>query len=1699
MKIFTKSITIIIISVITLISASSLKNKFYFLIDGPGLGKLTYTDAELYKPIFTFKESNGAKKGHSSVAMHNGYLVIPGGRDSGLSGGGFAAFDVSNPKDPKLVISKFDTTTNLMREAHTIGFSDSYPGSYAVMQTVSGVIFWDWTDIANPKILNALTLPGVQASDYTNGAWWLSWQAPYLYVGGGANGIYIVDSKDPKNPKLLAQIPKSKTGGFNVGPVFTVGNLLISSMPENGDISILDISNPVDPKLISKFTAEKNYSTMVNGNKIYCAGTDGRLYGYDFSDPKAIKFINKSEIIGGKGGYLNFQDGHIFMGASSNMAKIDVRNNAEYKLIFRGGSNITNRDEDFAVPLGNLVFVGNDHENGSVLIPHQKDPDLNGPDVTMAIPSNNSINQALTSRIGVTMSDNIDLRSVNNKTFIVRPIGGTPIAGKYGLQTGILNFCPDNPLSPNTVYEVLIPKNGIEDISGNKTKVDFYSKFSTGSSINIAPIIEIISSGPQEVNKVVNFEARRINTTGGGTTTYTWNFGDGTPLMVTANNKVSHTYTKPNQYTVSLEAKDNISVGNDTSIQTIYLPISLVKPTNSSTVIYDEANNRVWNTNPDSNTITISDAITHTKIKELNTGKRPRCIAKAPDSKIWVTNQDDSTISIFSNDGTLAKTVKLPHASQPFGLTFSPNNLNAYVTLQATGRLLKLNADGLIQGSIPVGPTPRGIAITNDSKRIFITRFISPENQGEVVEIDGTLFSFKRKIILQKDIDADTETSGRGIPNYLNSITINPNGNEAWVVGKKDNTFRGKFVDGQALTFESTVRSIACRINLNTNTELINDRIDLDNRDSPTAVIFSKLGNYALITTQGNDLVEIRDAYVGRSVATIENSGSAPNGVVLSPDGNKLFVNNFISRSVTVFDISKVIQSINNNAVKLAEIKTVAAELLPAEVLRGKKIFYSSEDRMSEGNYISCATCHVDGGGDGRVWDFTDRGEGLRNTTSLIGRSGMGHGRVHWSGNFDEIQDFENDIRNSFKGTGFMTDADFKATSNTLGKPKKGLSPDLDALAAYISSLTNHEKSPFKKEDGTLTSSAIAGKNIFEKQQCAACHSGNNFTDSDKGNLHDVGTISIKSGGRLGKPLLGIDVPTLRGVWSTAPYLHDGSAATLEEVFTSRNKEDKHGITSTLTRTELGQLVAYLKQIDDVTPASSAESISLKLTSPINATVFDIGSNVTFNINTNIKNISEVVYYANGNEVARSKVAPYNAQWKGLAGMNYEINAKVFHGKMASVSQEVSISYKAETTNFFSSVTPSNSSPYKIVKEITPNMQFRIDRTFTVEEVIEPFRNAEIILNANADKAITLENFVKVQISKQGIVYIGYDPRATSIPNWLKSWTKTNLIFKTSDVDFIVYEKNVTAGELTLGGNLAAGAVGANSNYVIIGKPSNFDGKLTSPANNSEFDLNSNINFSTSISQIGSGALTVEYFANHYKIGASTTAPNYSFDWKSSLIGNFEVYAVITDSNGNKTTANINNVKINGVINQKPTVVINNPLNNTIYQTGQTFSAQVSANDMDGTVNKVEYFLNDIYIGNSLISPFNYTFSIANTGNYVLTAIATDNNGNKSDVSFGVDLIINTPLNITDFSSDENFKIYPNPAIKDFIIFNNNGIDAKQILIYNIHGENLNFNYEQISDKEILIDVSNFSSGLYLVNTNNKEAITRKKLIIVKQ
>ncbi len=127
--------------------------------------------------------------------------------------------------------------------------------------------------------------------------------------------------------------------------------------------------------------------------------------------------------------------------------------------------------------------------------------------------------------------------------------------------------------------------------------------------------------------------------------------------------------------------------------------------------------------------------------------------------------------------------------------------------------------------------------------------------------------------------------------------------------------------------------------------------------------------------------------------------------------------------------------------------------------------------------------------------------------------------------------------------------------------------PETDALAIdrYLESL-EPIPSPYLV-DGGLGTGAQRGERIFQEVRCARCHNGPNFTN---GKMYDVGT------GLGPERSMKFDTPTLIEVWRTAAYLHDGRAATIRDVLTVFNHDDRHGRTSKLSESQITDLVEYV-------------------------------------------------------------------------------------------------------------------------------------------------------------------------------------------------------------------------------------------------------------------------------------------------------------------------------------------------------------------------------------------------------------------------------------------------------------------------------------------------------------------------------------------
>ena len=445
------------------------------------------------------------------------------------------------------------------------------------------------------------------------------------------------------------------------------------------------------------------------------------------------------------------------------------------------------------------------------------------------------------------------------------------------------------------------------------------------------------------------------------------------------------------------------------------------------------AGNRVWVVNQDNDTVSVFNAATNAKIAEIAVGSSPRSVAVAPNGRIWVVNKQGASISIIDPRSLgVVQTLALPRASQPYGIVFAPTGSAAFVASRRTGTVLKLDP---VSGAT-LGTRKRRCESTSavgQRRRtiVYVSRFVTPPLPGEGTAVvqtgaGGAKCVALRRVRSQRCARSCSRTAtcrtsrsqGRGIPNYLGAAVISPDGTQAWVPSKQDNIARGTLRDGLNIDFQNTVRAISSRIDMAGAIEDLAARIDHDNAGLASAVAFDPNGVYMFVALETSREVAVVDAH-GKWEMFRFDVGRAPQGLTVSPDGSKLFVNNFMDRSVSVFDLRPLLQNGAVNVPLLANVNAVTTEKLTATVLIGKQFFYDARDtRLARDRYMSCASCHNDGGQDGRVWDLTGIGEGLRNTISLDGRAGTSHGFLHWSANFDEVQDFEGQIRTFAGGTG---------------------------------------------------------------------------------------------------------------------------------------------------------------------------------------------------------------------------------------------------------------------------------------------------------------------------------------------------------------------------------------------------------------------------------------------------------------------------------------------------------------------------------------------------------------------------------------------------------------------------------------------------------------------------------------------------------
>lgn len=1112
---------------------------------------------------------------------------------------GIQVWDISNLTNPRLVEQTAGPGTN---HHHFL------IGDYYLNASGSGSLarVWDMADMSDIREVVPGEFPFIRRGGNQRRDWF---PLPFVYTGH--NGYHppqpIARIVDSRTDEVLAELDYESDLGFPGQPL-TVGNLLIVAASQTGDgVATYDVSDPRNPVLLDIIKGVgPGYEPAIYKHYVVLAMDDfgnspDQVTIIDFQDPADLKFAGRITNPPGRSRYTHFQDDMMFVGR----AKYDISDPGNIREVMRH-----NKGDEYLLPLGNMLATFTADSGEASFVVHQTEPDNNPPSIGYHLPADGAINQAVSSRIGLVVNETLDTATVNPQNITVQTVDGNPIPGIISLtDKDVINFHPETDLPDNETIEVRLRAGGLSDVSGNALAEDFVFLFSTGSTIQ-PPVTgpEVVSvEFPYPVLTEEDFEVMvtAVDRDETGSLEYQIESGEEIIAVWQSSTQVSHRFDQAGHYNLVVKVRDGAGT---TAIESVVVTVvdsipDCAEGKRSGPIFLNESTETLWVVNPDNDTITSISTETLEVTREIPTGREPASIYPDAFGNLWVPLHDDDALQVFSAAGELRRTIYLAYGDRPKAVLGDSRGF-IYVSLEGAGEMLKLDAaDYRVLARTPVGPTPGALALDPAEGRLFVCRFISQDEYGEVWELDPQTFSVRRTIPLMPETDPslDTGNNGRGLPNYLLGLSLSPCGRELMVASKKDNIFRGRFRDGKDLAHDLTVRAITSAIDLATSTEVFDARIDLNNSALPSAVTFSPLGDYLLITTQGNNEINVVDRFTGQ-LATRILTGLSPTGIIYDRARDRVYTKDFMERTVSVFEMADFLRAGRIPVTRSTVIPTVGTEKLPPDILEGKQIFYNADDdRMSRDDYISCAVCHLDGGHDGRTLDFTQRGEGIRNNISLRGRQAMGHGFLHWTGNFNELQDFENDIRTAFDGEGFLPDEDWEDpdVQAPLGaKAKAGRSVELDRLAAYVASLGEDSllKSPHRTAEGKFTLQAQRGRDVFNSANCIDCHAGPNYTD---GARHDTGTIKPGSGTRLGAALDGIDTPTLIDLHDTAPYLHDGSAETLEEVFLQYDANAAPGSSgrahdlSDLTEQEKNDLIRFLLELDKPAVISSDGYVSM--------------------------------------------------------------------------------------------------------------------------------------------------------------------------------------------------------------------------------------------------------------------------------------------------------------------------------------------------------------------------------------------------------------------------------------------------------------------------------------------------------------------------
>lgn len=565
----------------------------------------------------------------------------------------------------------------------------------------------------------------------------------------------------------------------------------------------------------------------------------------------------------------------------------------------------------------------------------------------------------------------------------------------------------------------------------------------------------------------------------------------------------------------------------------------------------------------DSDEVRVVDAQSTKVVATIPVGHVPRGIALSPDgSRLYITNAWSDTVSVI--DTSRREVVQtLPTGFEPSGVVIDRAGETLYVANRLSNDISVIDLKtGQEIKRLLAGRGASYLASSPDGKWIFCTHiypnagaFRTPPN-SEITVID----SESRVVVERKALRnvagvfhvAISSDGKLGVAAQLRPKNLIPLAHveHGWVFGDSLTLF-GEDVGGLV-------------------------QVPLDELDRyyalPWGVAITPDKAKILLTTAGSQSVTVID--VPHLLATVRSRrqpfandlsasaeyvsaripvGHNPRGVLLSPDGKRLYVANRLDDDIAVIGTAsnKVVSTID-----LGGPKKVDA------LRRGERLFYTA-DFAFQGQF-GCSNCHLDATIDGLQWDLEPDGFGKDIVDNRSLENLAGTEPFKWNG-----------------GNPDMPTECGPRTEKFFFRSQSFNQQQLTDLVTFVYSLP-YRPNRYRSASAELTPAQERGKALFERtksksgvpipdtNQCTYCHSGPKFTSQKQ---VDVGSGKITDRSPI------VDVPQLPNVAYSAPYLHDGSARSLEEIWTVFNPKDTHGVSNDLTKDELNDLIEYLKTL----------------------------------------------------------------------------------------------------------------------------------------------------------------------------------------------------------------------------------------------------------------------------------------------------------------------------------------------------------------------------------------------------------------------------------------------------------------------------------------------------------------------------------------